>query len=51
MYSEVLSHHVISETLLDPVLGIRILTHFLGLLDPDPLVRGTYPDPDPPLFS
>jgi hypothetical protein len=24
---------------------------FLGLLDPDPLVRGMDPDPDPSLFS
>jgi hypothetical protein len=33
-----------------PVLGIRML---LGLPDPDPLVRGTVPDPtpDPSLFS
>ncbi len=28
------------------MLRIRILM-FLGLLDPDPLVRGTDPDPDP----
>ncbi len=35
-----------------PVLGIRI-RQFLGLPDPDPLVRGTdpYPAPDPTLFS
>jgi hypothetical protein len=30
------------------VLGIRM---FLGLLDPDPLVRSTNPDPNPSLFS
>ncbi len=36
----------------EPVLRIRIRIHmFLGLpdLDPDPLVRGMYPDPDPAL--
>jgi hypothetical protein len=35
-----------------PVLGIRIRM-FLGLPDPDPLVRGADPDPapDPSLFS
>jgi hypothetical protein len=37
-----------------PVLGIRIrrIRMFLGLRDPDPLVRGTDPDPatDPSLF-
>jgi hypothetical protein len=35
-----------------PVLGIRIRM-FLGLPDPDPLVRGMDPDPapDPSLFS
>jgi hypothetical protein len=35
------------------VLGIRMrrIRMFLGLLDPDPLVRGTDPDPDPSLFS
>jgi hypothetical protein len=33
-----------------PVLGIRIRM-FLGLPDPDPLVRGTNLDPDPSLFS
>jgi hypothetical protein len=32
------------------VLGIRIRM-FLGLLDTDPLVRGTDPDPDPSLFA
>ena len=32
------------------VLGIRIRM-FLGLSDPDPLVRGTDPAPDPSLFS
>jgi hypothetical protein len=35
---------------LKPVLRIRIRM-FLGLLDPDPLVRGTDPDPDPSHFS
>jgi hypothetical protein len=30
----------------DPVLRIRIHM-FLGILDPDPPVRGTDPDPDP----
>jgi hypothetical protein len=25
--------------------------HVLGLPDPDPLVKGTDPDPDPSLFS
>jgi hypothetical protein len=36
----------------DSVLGIRNRI-FLGLLDPDPLVRGTYPNPapDPSIFS
>ncbi len=34
------------------VLGIRIkIRMFLGLPDPDSLVRGTEPDPDPYLFS
>ena len=35
-----------------PVLGIRIRM-FLGLPDPDPLVRGANPDPtpDPSFFS
>jgi hypothetical protein len=33
---------------LKAVLGIRM---FLGHPDPDPLVRGTDPDPDPALFS
>jgi hypothetical protein len=37
------------------VLGIRIQIHrirmFLGLPDPDPLVRGADPAPDPSLFS
>ncbi len=35
------------------VWGIRIrrIQVFLGLRDPDPLVRGTDPAPDPPLFS
>ncbi len=32
------------------VLGIRIRM-FLGLPEPDPLVRGTDPDPDPSIFS
>jgi hypothetical protein len=27
------------------------ISMFLGLLDPDPLVRGMDPDPDPSLFS
>jgi hypothetical protein len=39
--------------LLKSVLGIRSGTGirmFLGLLDPDPLVRGTDPDPDLSLF-
>jgi hypothetical protein len=26
-------------------------TYFLGLLDPDPLVRGTDPDPDPSIIK
>ncbi len=31
-----------------PVMRIRIRIHmFLGLLDPDPVVRGMDPDPDP----
>jgi hypothetical protein len=36
-----------------PVLGIRIyrIRMFLGLPDPDPLVRSTDRDPDPSLFS
>jgi hypothetical protein len=33
-----------------PVLRIRILM-FLGLLDPDPLVRGMDPDPDPSIIK
>jgi hypothetical protein len=35
------------------VLGIRIsrIRMFLGLPDPDPLVRGMDPDPDHSLFS
>ena len=35
------------------VLGIRMrrIRMFLGLPDPDPLVRGTDPDTDPSLFS
>ncbi len=41
------------ERLLVPVLGIRIrrIYMFLGLPDPDPLVRGTDPDPGPSLSS
>jgi hypothetical protein len=39
--------------LISPVLRIRIRIHrihmFLGLTDPDPLVRGMDPDPDPAL--
>jgi hypothetical protein len=31
------------------VLGIRRIRKFLGLQDPDPLVRGMDPDPDPDL--
>jgi hypothetical protein len=34
------------KTMQLPVLRIRIHM-FLGLLDPDPLVRGMDPDPDP----
>ena len=38
-----------------PVLRIRIRIHrihmFLGLLDPDPLVRGMDPDPDPSVIK
>jgi hypothetical protein len=35
-----------------PVLGIRIQCRmFLGLPDPDPLVKGTDPDPDPFLIK
>jgi hypothetical protein len=33
-----------------PVLGI-LIRMFLGLKDPDPLVRGTDPVQDPSLFS
>jgi hypothetical protein len=34
------------------VLGIRLrIRMFLGLQGPDPLVKGTDPDPDPSLFS
>jgi hypothetical protein len=33
---------------MEAALRIRIRIHmFLGLLDPDPLVRGMDPDPDP----
>jgi hypothetical protein len=39
---------LICVSYLSLVVGIRIRM-FLGLLDPDPLVRGT--DPDPSLFS
>ncbi len=35
---------------LAPVLRIRIRM-FLGLLDPDPLVRGTDPDSDPSIIK
>jgi hypothetical protein len=34
----------------EPVLRIRIHM-FLGLLDPDPLVRGMDPDPDPSIIK
>jgi hypothetical protein len=39
--------------LMRTVLRIRIRTvrMFLGLLDPDPLVRGTAPDPDPSIIK
>jgi hypothetical protein len=44
--------HSISPT--KPVLRIRIRIHrihvLLGLLDPDPLVRGVDPDPDPSMI-
>jgi hypothetical protein len=38
---------VVSFLIIRPVLRIRIrrIFMFLGLLDPDPLVRGTDPDP------
>jgi hypothetical protein len=42
------------QALLKPVLRIRIRIHrihmFLGLPDPDPLVRGMDPDPDPSII-
>jgi hypothetical protein len=38
----------VSDRLLKAVLVIRL---FLGLLDPDPLVRGTDLDPDPFLIN
>ncbi len=43
--------HPGSATLFLPVLRIRIyrIHMFLGLPDPDPLVRGMDPDPDPAL--
>jgi hypothetical protein len=42
-----------NAALVKAVLGIRIrrIRMFLGLLDPDPLVGGMDPDPDPSLFS
>jgi hypothetical protein len=45
---------VVTFPLLQPVLRIRIRIHrihmFLGLPDPDPLVRGMDPDPDPSII-
>jgi hypothetical protein len=42
-----------ADSVADPNIRIRIRIHrthmFLGLLDPDPLVRGMDPDPDPAL--
>ncbi len=35
---------------LESVFGIRI-RKFLGLLDQDPLVKATDPDPDPPIIK
>ncbi len=42
-----------NDALVKALLGIRIrrIRMFLGLLDPDPLVGGMNPDPDPSLFS
>ncbi len=45
---------VTSLSLLKAVLRIRIRNRihvFLGLLDPDPLVRGMDPDPDPSIIK
>ncbi len=45
--------YIIGGVILTAVLRIRIQIHrihmFLGLLDPDPLVRGMDSDPDPDL--
>ncbi len=44
--------HEDREKSFEPVFRIRIhrIHMFLGLLDPDPLVRGMDPDPDPSIF-
>jgi hypothetical protein len=45
------SQHVLSHTLyIKPVLRSRIPV-FLGILDTDPLVRGTDTDPDPSIIK
>jgi hypothetical protein len=43
-YNIQVSHHVFSQR-------ERRIRMFLGLLDPDPLVRGTDPDPDPSIIK
>jgi hypothetical protein len=53
------SRNILRKALVEPVLGTRIrngirirrIRMSLGLPDPDPLVRGTDPAPDPSLFS
>ncbi len=44
-----LINNAVKKSWSQPVLRIRIhrIHMFLGLLDPDPLVRGMNPDPDP----
>ncbi len=51
LMATVLAEHAFVLWLLQPVLRIRIhrIHMFLGLPDPDPLVRGMDPDPDPSL--
>jgi hypothetical protein len=43
-------HTIVVVLFYPPVLRIRIRT-FLGLLDPDPLIRGTDLDPDPSIIE
>ncbi len=50
--STLLTTFLTGETANQPVLRIRIhrIHMFLGLQDPDPLVRGLDPDPDPSII-